>query len=179
MGYDGTLVHNIMKHTVKIQPYRADGLAAKTYSVDIGPDEWRLVNNDHIGDADYFFLVAFMNDSEIPERIGVTQGTWAKSGSVGFSIQGLGGITIGGGEGGTKYYSSSMAAAVVKLTQNPETGRFESNEKFLLEAADGTVSFDPGATKNEPTQRLQMVVWRMLYAPDQKSRPSDNDMKGW
>lgn len=60
MGYDGTLVHNITKHTVLIQPYRADGLEAKTYSPEIPPGEWRLVNNDHIGDADCFFLIAFM-----------------------------------------------------------------------------------------------------------------------
>lgn len=182
MAYDGTLVHNIMQHTVIIQPYRADGLAAKSYSPEIGPGEWRLINNDHIGDADYFFILAFMKGSDVPEKIGVSQSVWSKSGSIGFSLGGGGGsfgLSVGGGEGGTNYYSASMAAAVVKLTKNSKTDRFESNEKFLLEAADGAVSFDPGAMDNQHIERPQMVVWRMLYAPDQHSRPSDDELKGW
>jgi hypothetical protein len=72
-----------------------------------------------------------------------------------------------------------MAAAIVKLTLNPKTGRFESNEKFLLKAAHGTVSFNPGETSDKTTDRGEMTVWQLAYAPDQKSRPSDKDMKGW
>jgi hypothetical protein len=178
LAYDGTLVHNIMQHTVIIQPYRADGLKVETFSPEIGPNEWRLINNDHIGDADYFFIIAFMKDGAIPERIGVTSSTWSKSGSVGFSVKGIG-LSVGGGDSGTDYYSSSSAAAVVKLTHNAATSRFESNEKFLLEAQDGTVSFKPGAMDDALQSRANVVVWGLLYAPDQHTRPDDRELKGW
>src|SRR5262245_8528280 len=105
-NYDGTLIRNMLPHTVIIQPYRADGKIVTTNSPDLAPDDLRLVNNDWIGDADFFYIVAFMKDATIPPAINVTQSTWAKSGSVGVGISGNS-LSIGGGEGGTTFYSGS------------------------------------------------------------------------
>lgn len=64
-----------------------------------------------------------------------------------------------------------MAAGIVKLTHNEETKRFESNEKFLLEEATGKVAMNPGEMDGGNKERENVNYWRMIYAPDQKSRP--------
>jgi hypothetical protein len=163
IGYDGTIVHNLIRGSVQLRPYLAGGAEAKTYSPDIDHDKWRLINNDHIGDGEFFFIVAFPADAEIPDKIRVEHSDWAdRTASGQVDINRAGGIDIGGFAD-----PSRMAAAFVKLRRNPYTDRWESNEKFLLILDD--------AGQPEGGTVLRLIV------PDERpgTRPDNAALLGW
>jgi len=99
---------NSMHHVVHMVGYRADGLKFDQKDPDIQPGQARYVNQDHFGDNDWYIMVAYMKDAEIPDRIGVTQSTSGGGGSLGLTIAGFGG-SVGASGSGTTYYSDGLA----------------------------------------------------------------------
>ena len=130
--YDGAIFKNELQHVLQIVPYRADGLRAETNSPDIPPGKTRLVNNDHIGDADFYLVLAFMRDAVVPDRVGITQYQTSGGGSFGIGVEGLFGIELGGEGGNTYSLSSSMAAGIVALKRSAARKRFESEASYRV-----------------------------------------------
>lgn len=114
---------NSTKHVVHMVGYRADGLKFEQNDPDIEPGQARYVNQDHFGDMDWYIMVAYMKDANIPDRIGVTQATEGAGGSVqiGVTVAGNGGtISAGGNETKTVYFSDGMGVVSSRPHQSWE-----------------------------------------------------------
>ncbi len=196
--YDGAVFKNELDHSILLVPFRADGLLVDTNNPVIAPGEYRLINNDHIGDAEFYIVLAFMAGAEIPPRVGVTQGVEGVTVGVG-----LGGGGSAGGEGGsasialtvgvtkTAGFSSTMAAGLVQLTKNSQRNRYENSDDFKVTSQPANLAITPGrdvtvngqtvdpndtqTLKNIQVWSIQRIGARNRAAEEKAGRSS----KGW
>ena len=100
---------NSTKHVVQMVGYRADGLIFDQDAPEIAPGQARYINKEHFGDNDWYFVIAYMKDAVVPDRIGVTQAVSGGGAGLGVTISGSGGsISVSGTK--TTYYSDGVAA---------------------------------------------------------------------
>ncbi len=195
--YDGIVIKNETDHRAVLVPYRPDGGRIKSYTPSIGPKEMRLINNDHLPDADFYFVLAYLDGANIPEFVDVKSAThsWSfafglsGSGSVG-GTGGGGGISFGGGEGTTDFYSSYMCGAIIPLEKNANgkygSNRLGCNNEYKLSAYDQKVFFNQQRNfiqiaDEEKEKKLIVIDTKLWCIEFVGERPKDDQRKtyGW
>jgi hypothetical protein len=187
--YDGTVIKNRTDHVIQLVPYRADGvLVTDTDNPDVEQHEYRLINNDHIGDADFFIVVAMMKGGTPPPHIGVQTGIAGheSGGSISIGFEGAS-LTVGGEDSETKTipYSSSMAAGIVPLRKNRDRDRYESNANFQTVEVDVMAVIQQGRSVTVDGREPDLTgikIWEIQYVGERDLKMEEREGRasvGW
>jgi hypothetical protein len=96
---------NSTNYVINFNGYRADGLKFNQSAPDIYPNNARYINQDNFGDTDWYIVVAYEQGANVPDEVGITQGS--AGGGVSISIPDVGGFGVSWSGGIT--YSAGLA----------------------------------------------------------------------
>lgn len=99
-------------YMIQFVGYRADGLQFDQWAPDIYPNNARYINQDHFGDTDYYYVIAFEQGATVPGRVNpasssIGGGAGSTSGGASITIPDVGGFGVS--YGGTIVYSLGLA----------------------------------------------------------------------